>query len=79
MLILNAMQKRLRVVIKVATEVIMLHAPKMVKVIFFAFFVINTYVLMNNIVSKLFFREEKMQCIYSIKQFLKSIVNAEKW
>ena len=57
----------------------MLHAPKMVKVIFFAFFVINTYVLMNNIVSKLFFREEKMQCIYSIKQFLKSIVNAEKW
>ena len=48
----------------------MAHTLKNIKVIFLAVLLINLFVLIINLTRKLFPAEEKMQSIYSLKQFL---------
>ena len=48
------------------------------KIIFFAVLVTKLYVLITDLTSQLFFAEEKVQSINSLKQFLRSIVIANK-
>ena len=45
---------------------------KDIKIIFLAFLLIKFFVLMINLASQLFFTEEKMQFLNSLKQFLKT-------
>ena len=52
---------------------IILHTPKNIKIIFLAILLIKSLLLMINLVSQLFFTEEEMQSINSLKQFLKSV------
>ena len=65
MLIFNVLRAKLKVRIKVVTEVIMLHSLKNMNHTFVAVY----FVLMINLASQLFFKEEKMQFINSLKQF----------
>ena len=71
------MLKGLRVAIE-EIEVIILHTlkkkKKKIKIIFLAVLLIKVLVLMINLVNHLFFTEEEMQPINSLKQFLKSII-----
>ena len=53
---------------------IMAHTQKNFKMMFLAVLLIKLDVLIINSVKKLFFTEEKMLFIGSLKQFLKSIV-----
>ena len=50
---------------------------KNIKITFFVVLLIKLFVLIINSVKKLFFTEEKMQSIDSLKQFLKSMIIAE--
>ena len=52
----------------------MLHALKNVNHTFLAVFLVNLCVLMINIASQLFFTEEKLRFINSLKQFLGSMI-----
>ena len=63
----------LKVVIK-----IMFHTQKNVKIMFLAVLITKLFVLIINLVKNLFFTEEKMLFIGSLKQFLKSITIVKK-
>ena len=52
-------------------QCLMLHTLKNIKMMFLADLLIKLFVLVVNLVNQLFFREEKMQFIYLLKQFLK--------
>ena len=74
MLILNAFWKELGVVIK-----IMVHTQKNIKITFLANLLTKLVVCVDNKFSKkLFFTEEKILFIDSLKQFLKSMVIVKK-
>ena len=45
----------------------------------FAVLLIKSCALMIDLANQLFFKEEKMQSMSSLKQFLMSIVNANGW
>ena len=75
MLIFNAILKKLRIVI----EVIILHPLKSIKNTFLAALLIRLFILMINLVSQLFFTEEEIQSINSLKQFLKSMIIVKTW
>ena len=63
----------LKIVIK-----IMLLALKKIKYTFLAVSLIKLCVLMINLASQLFFTEDKIQFIDSLKQFLKSTITAKE-
>ena len=74
MLILNVMRKELRALI----GALILHTLKNIKQISFAVLLIKLFVLIINSGSQLFFSEEKIRFIDSLKQFLRSIIIAEE-
>ena len=55
----------------------MTHIQKNIKIIFLAVLLIKLFVLIINLVKKLFFTEEKMLFIGSLKQFLKSMITVK--
>ena len=57
---------------------IIVHTLKNIKITFLAVLLINLFVLIIDLVKKLFFSEEIMQLIESLKQSLKKEVIAKK-
>ena len=57
---------------------IMAHTLKNVKIMFLAVLLTKLFVLITSLVQKLFFTEEKMLFIGSLKQFLMSMIIVKK-
>ena len=58
---------------------IMAHTQKNIKTAFLSVLLIKLHVLIINSVKELFFTEENMLFIGSLKQFLKSMIIVERW